>query len=185
MTVRIQDYRARLLRDGLNSPDFNVDGSGIAIEFSYTVPFGFNFYLSSFNFSAELNKVNNAEKFLGENALVNGITIEVIPLQPPGLTRALPVQDDDAPIRKTSDFGVFCGHRFFENNQKKLLMWEWDVVQTTGGRPLLVESGTKIAMYVNDDLTKLKSFRVAVLGIELPEASNENEVLHQVSVTRN
>ena len=144
----------------LSSPDMNVNGLLLPIEFTYTVPLNKDLLLGKITFSLVVNKAVQAHKFGTKVALGNGCLISI---QEPG---AGPLHDllSAVPIRTNGDWASIAGNRVKELPGSRGMGVTWDVEDSLGGSQLLVPQDYTITMIIQDDLTHLISFRAMVHG---------------------
>ena len=145
--------------DGTGTKNANVDGSDPAVEFKITATEAIS--LHRMMVKVEDGGSLSAGTYGALAALSTGVTVK--------FTDAggdITDLTDGLPIKTNAAWGQLCYdvvfHTFGAGNNFLLVRWTF----SKSGKPLILETGDKLSVFVNDDLTGLVSHHFQVQGIK-------------------
>jgi hypothetical protein len=142
-----------------------ADGSVTPVEFSWTVPDGFDFLFHGFHSHLIDNAAVNANGFGKGAELTNGIEIEI--LQTTGTVAADLL--DGSEIHTNGDWGAFIGGDISQLGGSRGYTFDWEFDDTTAGRLIHIDEGMKFIWRINDDMTGLVHFEATINGVLIPK----------------
>jgi hypothetical protein len=166
-----------LLQTSGGSVEMNVDGSITPVVFEYTVPDGFKFLWERGLFTmSDAAKVMDATEFGPLPALTNGVTAKIVTAN--GGDHA-DFTAQFGGFKRNADFTLMAGPDVSKIADGKGISIRWTISKATGGRPMILESGWKIRMEVNDNLTAIDQVRAVVQGMKIGNTVSTADVARE------
>ena len=147
-------------QDGTGTDNMSVNGSSTPVDFWYEVPAGFNFLWYRGMFVIEDSaKVFNATEFGPIPALANGVKGYIDTLK-----TSLEITAGIGALMTNADFARFAGVDVNPIADGRGLAVRWTLSAVGGGRPVLLQSGWKFRMEVNDNLSTISKINTTIQG---------------------
>lgn len=158
MILKHESFIFTFLKTSGGSSDLVVNGSATAVDFEYTPPSGYDFLVKDVNFLIRDASVGD-NKFGGQTVLSNGCLFRMVDADGVEL---LDFTGGDQ-IKRNADFYLLAGAEAKTNNNVHV---KWNIAST--GAALAIENGERLQFKVQDDLTALTEFKIAVQGLLWP-----------------